>query len=468
MTRIALALLLLASCGPERTEPVLPRYVILTTLPADTPMERSLQRLARRRAAPIYRFRSLDRDGATLQTWLREQRPTYAALVLRPEEIDAAFQLGFLELACRLDDDPFPDLSWGYFPAPDAATLQLQIDHLEAAEAKLERRLLRATRLHTGRPVSEIKTETVLWATRLPLRDLALKSGDIEFLRQNLPAVERCDFLLLDGDGGPDGLRGLPADEIDRLRLDSSIVFSGAPYSGVTGTSYDSSAALLRRRTFDPERTLPLALLRDGAVALFAPLDRGPAGIIESEWADAIVSDEPLGWVMKHGYEKAILAAGGSAPSFESPADGRRPPSGWGGPLVQSCARILLGDPMLKLYSRDNAPPMRYVATQKSTDREGRTVLQAAWRVQSYDCIGAFTDPFGGEDRIHLRLDLPRDTVRASASIIRAEVRGKPIIARVAASAVEQWRGDSILHVLVQGKALAIEDLVLTIQAVLN
>lgn len=467
MGRPLLALVLLASCGPAREEPIIPRYLVLTTLGPESPMDRSVQRLARRRSGEVLRFRSLDQDGGLILDALRERPPTYCALVLAPGQIDAAFQLAFLELVCRVDDDPFPDVAWGYFPAADAKSLQMQIDRLEAAEAKVEKRLLRATRFRAGAPATDLRAEQLAWATRLPFRTFALKSGDTAFLRQNLAALEECDFLLLEGEGSPEELRGLPREDLEKLRLDSTVVFSGAAYTGVTGAGFDSSAELLRRRSFDPEQSFAQALLRDGAAAIFAPLDRGRSGLIEREWTDAILSDEPLGWVMKHGYDLAVLSAGGSAPSFALPEDGRPAPRGFGEPLFQSATRILLGDPMLKLFSREHLPPLRFVATQRSTDREGRVVLQATWRVGSWDCAGFFEDPHGGEPRIHLKFELPRGTPRARASLTRAEAQGKPVEARLDASAVEQWRGDSLLHLLVRAKSLALEDLVLSFQVVL-
>lgn len=467
MRRAAWLLALAASCGPVRTENVMPRYLVLTTIGPESPMDRSIQRLARRHLGEVLRFRSLDRDGGALLARLREQQPTYCALVLRPEEIDSAFQLAFFELACRVDDDPFPDFAWGYFPAADASSLQRQVDRLDAAEAKIEKRLLRATRLRAGAAESDVRTDPVRWATRLPLRTLSLKPGDVDFLRKNITAVEECDFLLVEGDASPEGLRGLPREEVEKFRLDSTIVFSGAPYTGVTGSSFDAAADVLRRRTFDPGLSFAHVLLADGAAAIFAPLDRGPSSLIEREWADAIVSDEPLGWVMKHGYDLAVLSAGGSAPSFDLPVDGQKPPRGFGSPLHQAATRILYGDPALKLFSRETFPPLRYVATQRSTDREGRTVLQVTYRVGSWDCAGFFADPFGGDPRIHVKIELPRGTLRAKPALVRCESQGKPVDARLASSAVEQWRGESILHVLVQGKTLALEDLVLTFQVVL-
>jgi hypothetical protein len=463
-----LALAVAVSCGPNRPESVLPPYVVLTTIGPESPMDRSVRRLARRHLAEIFRFHSLERDRDAILAWLRERQPVYCALVLRPEEIDPAFQLAFFDIACRIDDDPFPDLTWGYFPAADAASLQRQIDRLEASEAKVEKRLLHATRLRPGAGESDVRIDAIPWATRLPLRTLSLKSGDVDFLRKNIASVEECDFLLVEGDGSPEGIRGLPREELERFRLDSTIVFSGAPYTGVTGSSFDSAAQVLRRRTFDPERSFAHAILADGAAALFAPLDRGAPSLIEREWADAITSDQPMGWVMKHGYDLAVLAAGGTLPSFDLPADGRPPPRDYSSPLYQSALRVLYGDPALKLFSRESHPPLRYVATQRSTDSDGRTVLQATYRVGAYDCAGFFADPFGGDPRLHVKIDLPRGTTRARATLLRCEAQGKPVEARMVSSAVEQWRGDSILHVLVQGKTLALEDLVITVQAVLN
>jgi hypothetical protein len=297
---------------------------------------------------------------------------------------------------------------------------------------------------------------------------MSLKAGDTDFLRQQVSTVEQCDFLLVDGESSPGRLPGLPAEELGRLRLDSSIVFSGGAYSGVVGTAFDPSADVLRRRSIDPETSLVLTLLRDGAAAVFAPLDRGPSGQIEREWTDAVLSDEPLGWVLKHGYEEAILAAGARSPSPEIPKDGEPAPRSFGDPLTQSATRVLFGDPSLKLFSRDHHPPFRYVATQRSKDAQDRDVLQVTWRVLSFDCAGAFQNPWGAGSRVHLRIDLPAGTSRAQAAVVRSEARGAPVEARVASSAIERWRGDTFLHLLLQGKELAVEDLVLTVQVVLN
>jgi hypothetical protein len=468
MKKLALALIAFAGCGPVRTEELIPRYVILTTIGPESPMETSIQRLAQRRWAEVFRFRSIERDRDAILEWLRKKQPTYCALIVPPGQIDAAFQLAFFEIACRVDDDPFPDFAWGYFPAADAPSLQLLMERLEAAEAKVERRLLHVTRFHPGASATEVRNDRLAWASNLPLRTLSLKDGDLESLRKNLMAVEECDFLLLEGEGAPDGLRGLPREELDRLRLDGTIVFSGAAYTGVAGASFDSAADLLRRRTFDPEQSFAQTLLRRGAAAILAPLDRTEPRLIEREWTDAILSDEPLGWVMKHSYDLAVLSSGATAPTFELPRDASKAPAGFGGPLVQAATRILIGDPMLKLFSRQHASPLRYVSTQRATDREGRAVLSVTYRVGAWDCAGFFADPRGGDPEIHLKIPLPRDTSRAQAALTRAEAPGKAVEARLVASAVEQWRGDSILHVLVQGKALALEDLVLSFQITLD
>jgi hypothetical protein len=80
--------------------------------------------------------------------------------------------------------------------------------------------------------------------------------------------------------------------------------------------------------------------------------------------------------------------------------------------------------------------------------------------VAAYDCRPFFRDPAGGQ-RIHLVIPLPAGTRQAKASIKECKARDQAVAATLAAQALEVWRGDPFLHVLVQGPELAVEDLFL-------
>jgi hypothetical protein len=458
--RLLPLLLLLGACSSGRREEVIPRYAILTAFGPESPMYREVEWLASRRYAQVRQFRPLPSELGLVRSWLRDFDPTYVAVFLRPEDLDVNFHLAFLELACGLDDDPFPDFWFGYFPAADLATLQRQTKNLQVVESKFEKRLMRFTGFEPGAAASADETRKLLWASELPVRRLAVKEGDAEFLRKNLDAVERAAYMTLAGKGWPEGIRGLPAAEIQKLKLDSTVIFSSIDYSGAVGAGFDAEGGLVRRWTVPPDRSVVLNLLRAGAPAIFAPLGKSAPGQEEVEWSHGLLSDQPLGASMKRAYDLAILRAG-AAPRFAPLVEPKAPPAGFESPFHLALTRVYYGDPMLKPYARPVTPPLQHVRTAPAgRTPEGDFVTESTWKVAAYDCRPFFRDPAGGQ-RIHLVIPLPAGTRQAKASIKECKARDQAVAATLAAQALEVWRGDPFLHVLVQGPELALEDLFL-------
>ena len=128
MKPLSLLLLCLAACGPARISDLYPRYAVLTSIgPESQSLYREVERLARYRHAQILRFD----DIRSTRSWLQSTRPEYVAVVVRPRDLDANFQLSLLEIACRIDSDPFPDFTFGYFLASDLKMLKRQIDAIQ-------------------------------------------------------------------------------------------------------------------------------------------------------------------------------------------------------------------------------------------------------------------------------------------------------------------------------------------------
>ncbi len=465
MRRVSLLLILLPSCASERpSDDVVPRYAVLATFGPESPMYPAVERLARRRFGRVLSFRTLEEDAGRLREWLAEVDPAYVAVVLRPEELDPNFHLAFFEMSCRLDPDPFPDFAWGYFLAADPASLRKQIDTLEYAEARVEHRLLRMTHFEPGALESSESALRIAWATGLACRVISIKAGDRESWRRNIAAVEQTDFLLLGGEGGPEGIAGLPRDDVERLRLDSSVVFSGASRTGAAGAVFETSGDVVRRRNVPPEKSFAHALLLHGAVAAFAPLDFTNPALIAFEWSDAILSGGPLGGTLKRSYDLSVLSAGAAAPSFERFREGERPPAGRDAPLFLAATRVLYGDPLFLPSARDHAPPVETIGATRSEDAKKRPVLTLTDKVGAPDCHPYFADPFSSDQRIYRRYLLPPGT----RGLEGARLEARPAPARLAAFAFEEWRGRPYAHVLIRGKDLAREDQVLEIALTLR
>ncbi len=469
MKRLFACALLLASCGPARhSEKAYPRYAVLTSLEPASPMYRSVEWLARRRYATVVNFTRIDRDASALLSRLRALQPSYVAVVLRPEELDVNFQFSLFEISCRLDPDPFPDFAWGYFLATDPAFLERQMNSLRGAEAKIEPRLLRLTHLEAGAEASGISQVDLEWASRLPCRLLSVKAGDMAFFRKHRADVEQADFLILEGEGSAEGLRHLPPEEVRTLRLDSTAVFSGADYTGASGAVFENSAGLATRRPVPSDRSFAQAILRAGPAAFFAPLDRTPPSLAAFEWAGAILYDAPLGEAIKRNYDLAILSSGYGTPTLERLVDGRTAPTGNDHPAVQAVMRVLYGDPVLQPFVRTTTPPVRQEAVTDSLNSRGDRVRRFRWRVDAADCAPFFTDPFTDAERIHLRVPCPAGTVAATALLRGCTHEGQEVPSILAEQALEQWRDETFLHVLVHGQGLARKGLQVTVDVILK
>ncbi len=398
MRRLPLLLLALAACGPTRPY-ALTRYVIVTTLAETDPLHREVEALAELRLAEILHATSFTDPDSSLAELLKDRAPDYVAAVVRPAELNRVQVDALVAMLCALDDDPFPDAALGWFLASDSAFLRRQLQTLRGAEAKVEKRLLQTTVLRAGAAAD--RHETLEWATGLPLRRLDSPPNDSAFLDARLPALQRCDYLLL----GMPPLRG--------LRLDSAVVFSEVPGSG------------------NPFRPWLADLLQAGAAAVFAPLGEERAADAEREWADAISSDLDLGEIWLRSAGLAVLAGG-------SPS-----------------ARLLFGCPKLDVYTRPARPPWKEISARLAGREFSATV-----RIVSWDNAAAFSDP-SGDARTALRFSVPRGLQRIRVREIRGEAQGRPVPVSAAAASLERRFDADFLHVLVRAPRLALEDLLL-------
>ncbi len=398
MRRLPWLLLALASCGPTRPY-ALSRYVVVTTVPESDPLHREIEALAEFRLAEILHTTSFTDPDSPLASLLADRAPDYVAAVVRPAELTLAQADALVGMLCALDDDPFPDAALGWFLATDTAFLRRQVQTLRGAEAKVEKRLLQTTILRAG-PASD-RSDRLEWATGLPVRRLEAPPADTAFLEARLPALQRCDYLLL----GVPPLRG--------LRLDSAVVFSEVPGSG------------------NPFRPWLADLLQAGAAGLFASLAEERAADAEREWADAIATDRELGEIWRRSAELAVLSGGSRA------------------------ARLLFGCPQLDVCTRPARPPWKEISARYA----GRS-FSASVQIVSWDNPAAFADPSGNE-RAHLRFSAPRGLQRVRVLEVRGEAQGRPVPVSAAAASLERRTDADVLHVLLRAPRLALEDLLL-------
>ena len=463
--RMSLVLLLLAGCGgpqfgpaPPRAEEVIPRYAILTTVNRGDSMFRSINWLANHRFGDVYRFSSVTRHRDQILEWLRRKQPSYVTLIVRPEELDANFQLAFLEIACRVDSDPFPDFAYGYLLAGGLDYLEHQMRVIQGVEERVDRKLRRATAARFDAEAPAVEEKKLAWADGIPLREIGVKADDVPGIRKRLADIEECDFLVLSGPSGPEAIAGLPSAELERMKLDSMAIFSASHQTGVVSAWYDASGGGCRRRSVPPADTFARKALGNGVPALFVPLHEADPAWVAREWADMILSNAPFGEVMKHTYDLAVLLRGGVMPSFVRMREGRALPDH---PSLSAATRILYGDPILHAYERKSTPPVVQSARKESIGADGKMFLTLRYRVASTDCAPFFQDALPASQLIHLRTPLPPHVRRATVIFEGCTLDGRTVEAKMAVNALERWRGNPFVHLLIRGPNLAQEGLII-------
>ncbi|MBL8753906.1 MAG: hypothetical protein JNK15_11465 [Planctomycetes bacterium] len=305
------ALLMLATAVRAQEAPVRSDYVVLAGFAAEDPFDAAVQVLARHHRARVLRFDPA--NVAPLLPDLVAAAPRYVALVLRPEQIGFGLQRRFLELATRLDADPFVDFAFGYVTGRDAAAA------VALARRGIERKPHEATSIALaagGCAQSSVQSVPFLLRQRR-LDSLQIlgagddRTRDLPFWRTNLPKLHGRDVVTFAGHGYPHEIVGGPTfAELVGLDLAGSVVLNVACYTGVTGPWFedDHGRGIVAQREVASAESFCLAVLDTGVLGYTAYLSPRPAGPeLETDLAALVATGLSLGDARRRDYDKTVL-----------------------------------------------------------------------------------------------------------------------------------------------------------------
>lgn len=395
MRRFALAVVLLSSCAPARTPGPRPSEgAVLTPLaPGFAPFS-SLEDVARRRRLPLIPFRDLDRDFPAILSRLREIRPPFLQVFVRPEDLDVNLQLALFELSCRVDADPFPDFTWGYLLSCNDGFPERQIPFHSIAEAPLL--LLRDG--DPGGPLPPIPRGAAVFsgASYAGAASTAYKPNGEVLARRPIPPHRSFPQAVLKA-GAACLLAPLHLGDPDLADFEwREAAATGAPLGEILKRTYD------------------LAVLRSGygspAVGRFVDGRTAPTG-----------HDDPAFTAITR-----VLYG-----------DPRTRPHG---PRLPRTASLVPDPP------------------EDSRDDQGRPVRRLIWRRMPPDAApdpADLADPFTKRmTMIWLRAPCPPGTQKAWAEIRECRLGNRPSSAFIETQALEQGSDGAVLHLLVRGDAL--------------
>ncbi len=428
--------------------------VVVTDIPESDPFHTVVKAALKTAGAsrPV-RFK----DPADALEALRQLRPDSVLVVIRPETLDLNFAYDFLDMAGRVDEDPFVDFVYGFITgrSPEAALAFLK----ETDAVRRKPGLVPRAAMDCLGPNNLDEDRVWRWkfARMLPkLKGFELASmnhGKRGYPQSRLGDLEGFGYVHFGGHGVPDRIvQGLTADQVSRVNLRHAVVFNGACWTGVTCRSFDWRTG--RIRAVETKNPFCLAVLDRGVAAYLAAVHPDHGIPVYQEMERLFSTGETLGEVMKYTYDQVVMASGGKRPAFPRWKDGEAPPALGRGTmeLHGTAARVLFGDPRFKPLKKVAKSP--YFVKMK---RSGRNYLVKA-QMLNPDLKYTHMDTFSGDmarnrmqfnDRFYFQADLPGKAKVKSVKVVTAVARKKAVKHRLVSYAVEAWRGRRILHVQV-------------------
>ncbi len=453
-----------SKCKPEAS--MREDYVIATNLPESDEYYQAVRKLQEHRnAKTVARFAG--RNLEPLFAELKRLQPRFVTFVLRPGDIDLNLNYEILERASALDDDPFVDFGHGFITGKSAKAALALVENIIRAETNPaghphsgvdfgpvtveEDRAFDSTRPHHG----SFRMTTFQHSTK----------GFPESAKDLLNGVGLARYW---GHGMPEGVcDGLTAAQAKNLDTWPAVIFGGACYTGVCGTTFDKSLGkpTCAARVIAPEESFCLNLLASGCTGFFAALDPDHGITAGQEMQHLMETGCELGAAMAYSYGLITLAGGEMKGKFHRLEDGKPQPSKIGVGTNKyfeimrhgAACRALFGDPAFKPYRQALVEPM-FTASVDWRSRQGRiTMRDGDW----YGAIDIFHCDEKGHmaNKLMATVEIPAGVTVSNVRATSLQSNGRDLGSPVYSAWQIETRGEKrLLHVQfdVAGDALPI------------
>ncbi|MBM3296866.1 MAG: hypothetical protein FJY83_04630 [Candidatus Aminicenantes bacterium] len=434
-------------------------YLILHTARAGADYGQAVE-LARR-MHPDAGVAELDLSGLDLlQSRLRELRPHYCLIFIKPDELDVNLAWKWLALSAALDDDPFVDVRTGFITGESpSAVLRFvkRIDDAVRGALKLPAALIDNLGPNSGMQKDgwlKQRGSFMLPALAAAIPTHTISHGPEGFTKERLGEMGGAGLIHFGGHGYPDRVVDcLNGPFARRVPFSPSVVFNGACYTGVTGRWFDIETGAARPRSVPPAHAFSLGILANQAVAYLAALHPDHGIPVYQEMDFLAYTGSSLGEVMKHTHDGVILAWGGKPLSLKPLEEGSPSPRTPAEIMLTGTAsRVLFGDPALKVMEPVTAPPL----DAKLTPESGRVIITA--RVKNPALKTTFSDTYYADlsrtgqfnDRLLITCEWTerwRDVGGVAVESLKA--RGEELPRRLVGWAFEEDGGRTLFHVQV-------------------
>ncbi len=480
------------------------KYVVLTNISDTTDAYYDAVRLIRDyRNAEVIQFTT---TGLTaLQTTLIAEQPRYAAIVMKPIDIDINFVRSFLIMSTNLDSDPFSDFSYGFITGAIAQDAIDFVNNIIYAEANN----IQNYPLNIGGYAAS-SLNFVYPAGGDYMQYLNPPSGNIiymetndnnsghDFFMLNTSYMEDCKVLDIGHNGDPHMLwlfeggntnpvppiwnydpakvenpsnarTGLSSFDIVNLDLYPAVAFNGACHSGepkkvmVEGdiaATFGETNGYTQFYTMSDTFSFCLSMLRTGVTGYFAPCGANNANDQGEDMYNAFLYDEPLGDIHKRSIDGVVMGFLGNRPALKTYvqgqyfygcdvlASGTFDPASWSGAcymLGGKANRVYFGDPLFDPYENNHDPQLNI--TQYTLDSIDNTTLDINVTFNKPDATTAYFpvwDKFHHSNtRIYIPVELPAWCIDVTSISVLTSSGAYDLVV----DALEEFDGKRILHI---------------------
>ena len=360
-----------------------------------------------------------DADFERLAKALRELLPESVLFVLPPEALDVKLHRQVVLLSRSLDEDVFPDFTFGWFTARDGKAAEALWERTcETQKKGLASKVWTSTFVTEGMKSCEYPDYglDVVVAAGFARRAFAFATREsdpavLDFVHGNLKRLADAGVVSMTGNGDPQGIwlfddarnadpkthwkfdpsrvgsdpKGemprIKAGEFRELKLDRPVVWSGTCHSAATHrvfvegdiVSTFGSSEKMELYEMPLAESMGLSILDAGAVALLAPIGANHGYAVDLETEFALENGASLGEIVKSTWDDVFLQARGELTLVLPKAGG--PPTHQGEPIMQGGGvnRVLLGDPTLRPFRATAIPREKTTVRNVSDGKSGRS-----------------------------------------------------------------------------------------------
>ncbi|MDG6224769.1 MAG: hypothetical protein QCI82_04565 [Candidatus Thermoplasmatota archaeon] len=477
-------------------------YVIATTANSTDPYRDAAEALALFRGGTVIEF-SVD-DLPSLMEGLKEMDARYVAVVVRPLEMDINFHRSFVMNSTTLDDDPFPDFSWGYITGATPADALSFVENIIRAEEE-EAHLL-------PMKVSGYSASSLNWRVtgsnsfHKIVRDsevhLYMEVNDTgsgrDFFLDNAADLEGSRMVTISGDGDPHmtwlfkggnldpdppvwtydpakiedpahARMGLTPENLSGIDLYPAVVFAGTCHSGVPkralvegdiAATFGNTEGVVRFYEMSDDFAFFNRILGDNATGYFAPIGANHGYNSYFDQWNALRYHEPMGDIYKRSLDQVVMGFMGNSPNLRLYNEGESAylpdilPSGDFDPVEWPSAaamlggksnRVYYGDPMHDPFRNDHDPGLNLTRVEFERVDGATMELNISYhRPPSVDTWFPNWDMYHhGEDLFYEPIVLPHDyTDPLSVELVFEEQPSLGVF-----HVLERFDGETRLHI---------------------